>query len=140
METKKQVLSFAEFIYENYSHITEQQKEDIENLIVQWWKDHEDLTVSRKSLSYWEGGEDKQAPNVYHNRVVSRLESLIKSGKEKTVLPKIVEELKKLSDNGVYITFAGFETNRVLDALKNKSDHDDKIVSIKIWDNPSLKE
>lgn len=140
METKKQVLSFTEFVYENYSHITEQQKEDIENLIVQWWKEHEDLTVSRKSLSYWEGGEDKQAPNVYHNRVVSRLESLIKSGKEKTVLPKIVEELKKLSDNEVYITFAGFKTNLVLDALKNKSDNEDKIVSIKIWDNPSLKE
>lgn len=140
MEEKKQVLSFAEFIYENYSYITEQQKADIENLIVQWWKDHPKLTVSRKSLAYWEGGEDKTAPSVYHNRVVSRLESLIKSGKEKTVLPKIVEELKKLSDDGVYITFTGFETNRVLKALKTPSNNEDKIASIKIWDNPSLKE
>ena len=133
MEAKKQVLSFAEFIYENYSYITEQQKADIEKLIVQWWNDHPKLTVSRKSLEYWEGGEGVTAPSVYHNRVANNLESIIKDGKEKTALPKIVEELKKLSDNGVYITYKGFQTDPILKSLASKDAN-----GVKIWGNTNL--
>lgn len=138
MELKKSVLSFIEFINENYSYITEQ-KIDIEELIVKWWKEHPKLTVSTKSLAYWEGGEDKTAPNRYHNRVISRLEGLIEAGKETKSLPEIVKELKNLSEGGVYITFKGFEQDPILKSLKNKSDSEDKAAAIKIWDNPQLK-
>jgi hypothetical protein len=132
MELKKSVLSFIEFINENYSYITEQ-KIDIEGLIVEWWKDHPKLTVSTKSLAYWEGGEDKTAPNRYHNRVVNNLESIVKAGKEKNIIPKIIEELKKLSENGVYITFKGFEQDPILNALSKSNG------GTGVWDNPQLK-
>lgn len=134
MELKKQVLSFVEFIHENYSYMTEQEKElKTEELIVEWWNEHPKLDISKKSLAYWKGEEVKSSPSRAHNKVVNNLEEIIKAGKEKNILPKVVEELKNLSDGGVYVTYEGFQTDELLKALASTES------GLGAWNNPNLK-
>lgn len=142
MEAKKQVLSFVEFIHENYSYIVEQ-KLNTEDLVIKWWeKNKEKKSSAKKSLDYWIGATDeiKSRPSARQDNVLANLKQIVNSpspnGAKGTtdadVLNKIITSLESLSKNGVYLQdFSGSFLNNI---VRTSEDN----YGLKVWKNPSL--